>query len=260
MQFKVLSRGLVAVVGCLAFAGATSDVLAQQNSMFNAGSAANGAMGSMGSAASGATFQSSAFPTSNFPAGGASLTGAGGQTGLLGGAQAGMGATGQQTGGLLGLSTGTNLIGTGAPAGMTGQPGQQGQMNRQGQQNRPNANRRPGGTQNRNQPNQAAAGAANQQKTTVRPQLVVAFDYPQHDADTTRTALTTRFAKLASKSQFKGIEIETDGNSVVLRGEVDSDRTSRLATILARMEPGVKRVRNELTVKEPPPPRPEAVE
>jgi hypothetical protein len=261
MQFKILSRGLVAVVGCIALASAASDALAQQSSMFGGSSPTNGG-GGFGNSASGANLQSTAFPTSSFPAGGMAQTGAGGQAGF-GGPQAGVGAgAGQQTGGLLGLSSGT-LIGTGAPPGVTGQtgqPGQAGQMNRQGQQNRNTANRRAGGGQNRNQMNQAGTGAGNQQKTTVRPQLLVAFDYPRPSAETIQESLATRFAKLASKEQFKGIDVEADGSSVILRGEVDSDRTSRLATILARMEPGVKRVRNELTVKEPPPPTPEAVE
>ena len=168
-----------------------------------------------------------------------------------------MGATGQQTG-LIGLSTGS-LIGTGGPAGQTA-TGQNGQMNnRQGQQNRTNANRRTGG-QNRNQTNQAGAGAGNQQQRSIRPQMVVAFDHPRPDAETTQAALTTRFNKLASTTQFKGINIETNGNQVILRGEVDSERTIRLAAILARMEPGVSKVQNELTVKEPTLPSPSAVE
>ena len=254
MHFKILSRSLVAVVGCFAFAGAASDVLAQQNSMFGASSPTSGSNG-MGTASTGASFQSSAFPTSAFPTGGASLTGAGGLGAQQGvGGQAGMGATGQQSG-LLGMTSGP-LIGTGAPAGQT-TTGQTGQMpNRAGQQNRNNANRRTG--QNRNQTTQAGAGAGNQQKTTVRPQMVVAFDHPRPDAESTQLAIATRFDKLASKTQFKGIEVESDGNTVILRGEVDSVRTSKLATILARMEPGVKSVRNELTVADSP--SPEAVD
>jgi osmotically-inducible protein OsmY len=86
--------------------------------------------------------------------------------------------------------------------------------------------------------------------------MVVAFDHPRPDAETTQLAITTRFTKLASKTQFKDIEVESDGNTVILRGAVDSERTSRLATILARMEPGVKRVQNELTVAESPSPAP----
>jgi hypothetical protein len=259
MQCKILSRGLVAVIGCFAFGSAANDALAQQSSMFGSGGSTGGSSG-IGAASGVGAFQTPAFPSSAFPTPGASATGTGGFGGQQGqgfGGQPGMGANGQQTG-LLGTSTGP-LIGTGAPAGMN-QPGQNGQMpNRQGQQNRNNANRRPG--QNRNQQNQAGGmGAANQQKTTVRPQLVVAFDHPHPDAETMQAAITTRFGKLASNAQFKGIEVEAAGNMVILRGQVDSPRTMRLATILARMEPGVKKVQNELTVKEPLPPSPSPVD
>lgn len=243
MHFRILSRSLVAVVGCLAFAGPASDAFAQQSSLFGASGTSGGSSGVSAGAVGSTAFPTSKFPGAGSAAGSAALTG----TGMTG--QQGMGATGQQAGGLIGLTNSTT-IGTGAPAGMnmTGQMG-----NRPGQQNRPNANRRTG--QNRNPATQpgGAAGAGNQQKTTVRPQMVVAFDHPRPDAETTQLAITTRFSKLASKSQFKGIEVEADGDSVILRGEVDSSRTSRLATILARMEPGVKSVRNELTVSEPSP-------
>ena len=250
MQFMILSRGLVAVVGCLAFAGAASDALAQQSSMLGASGATGGSSG----AGSGSTM----FPSTKFPTAGAAGTAIGTAPGAGAGlgAQQGMGATGQQTG-LIGLSSG-QLIGT-SQAGQTGQIGQNGQMNnRQGQQNRTNANRRTG--QNRNQTNQAGAGAGNQQQRSIRPQMVVAFDHPRPDAETTQAALTTRFNKLASTTQFKGINIETDGSRVILRGEVDSERTIRLAAILARMEPGVSKVQNDLTVKEPTLPSPSAVE
>jgi hypothetical protein len=257
MQFKILSRGLVAAIGCFAFAGAAREAFAQQNSIFGAGSATGGANG-MSTASTGASIQSSAFPTSNFPAPGAAAGGLGGQQGF--GQQqgmGGMGAAGQQAG-LLGMAGG-QLIGVGQAGQngqMIGQNGQNGMMNnRQGQmglQNRNNTNRRPG-AQNRNQMNnQMGAGAGNQQqKTTVRPQLVVGFDPPRLDVQTTRSSISTRFSKLASESRFKGIEVETDGNTVTLRGEVDSERTGKLAVILARIEPGIKRVRSELTVASP---------
>ena len=250
MQFMILSRGLVAVVGCLAFAGAASDVLAQQNSMFGSGGATGGS-GGVSSAAIGST----AFPSSKFPAGGAATGTTGMGAGM--GAQQGMGAMGaggQQTG-LVGQRTGT-LIGINQ-IGQTA-TGQNGQVNNRQGQNRNNANRRTG--QNGNQTNQAGGAAGNQQQRTVRPQMVVAFDHPRPTAETIQANLETRFDKLASKTEFKGITIEADGSRVILRGEVDSARSGKLAAILARMEPGVSKVQNELTVKEPTFPSPSAVE
>ena len=252
MQFKILSRGLVVVAGCVAFAGLTNDVMAQQSSMFGSSGGTGGGLG--GAANTGSTMQSSMFPSSNFPAGGSSLQTAGLGSQNAFGQQGGGGANGQQQG-LLGNSA-TSLIGIGQ-AGQSGQlvNGQNGQMtNRQGSQNRNNANRRTG--QNRNQMNQAGGAAGTQQKSSVRPQLLVAFDHPQSSPDETQLAITTRFGKLANNEQFQGIQVETDGDAVILRGAVDSPRTSRLAAILAKMEPGVKNVRNELTVAEVPAPAP----
>jgi osmotically-inducible protein OsmY len=84
--------------------------------------------------------------------------------------------------------------------------------------------------------------------------MVVNFDYPIPTQVKTQTTLTTRFSKLANKTQFQGVDIEVDGNRVILRGEVASPQDSKLATILARLEPGVRTVQNELTVAEPPAP------
>jgi len=247
MRFKILSRSLIAVVGCFAFTGAVTDAFAQSSSLFSGGSTATGSSNGLGMANTGTSFQSSSFPSSTFPAGGATATG---QQGLGTGTQ---GAGGQQAQ-LLGLNNGTNLLGTGLAPGQNpnGQTGQNGMMNnRQGMQNRNNANRRTG--QNRNQANQTGANNANQQGRTIRPQLVIAFDYGRPAAEKTQTAISTRFSKLASKTQFKDIQVEVDGDVVILRGQVDTERSGKVAAVLAKMEPGVKEVRNELTVAEPKP-------
>jgi hypothetical protein len=194
----------------------------------------------------------SAFPNSAFGA----TTGTGAQglgmgqntMGALGGQQQGLGAgaAGQQQG-MVGQRS-TRLAGN-AQAGQT-TPGQMNQMNNRQGQNRNNA-RRTGQTANQNQ---AGAGAGNQQQRSVRPQMVVNFDYPAHTPDNTETALTTRFSKLANKVQFQAVEIEVNGTRVILRGEVASQQDIKLASILARLEPGVRTVQNELTVAPDPEP------
>ncbi len=237
---------LAAVVACVA--GTASRAHAQGNSLFGASGPMSGGSGT-GTATTGntvGTMQSSAFPTSAFgapPAGGAA--GAGGMGMGAGGAMGGQpgmaGAAGQQ-GGMVGQRN-TRFVGN-AQAGQT-TPGQNGQMNNRQGQNRNNT-RRTG--QNANQTNQAGGGAGNQQQKSVRPQMVVAFDHPIPTAEKTQTALTTRFEKLANKTQFKGIDIEVNGSRVILRGEVANAQDSKLAQILARLEPGVRTVQNELTV------------
>lgn len=238
---------LAALVACVA--GSASRAHAQGNSLFGASGPMSGASGT-GTASSGntvGTMPSSAFPSAAF--GAAPATGAGGAMGAAGatgaagamGGQPGMaGAAGQQ-GGMVGQRN-TRFVGNAQAA--QGAQGMNGQMNNRQGQNRNNT-RRTG--QNANQTNQGGA-AGNQQQKSVRPQMVVAFDHPIPTAEKTQTALTTRFTKLANKTQFKGIDIEVDGSRVILRGEVANAQDSKLATILARFEPGVRTVQNELTV------------
>jgi len=250
MTFSSLrSWSVAAIVVCLMAAHGATCAHAQQNSLFGSSGPASGSTGfgtattgsTLGSAAGGAQgtgLPTSAFPTSGFPAGGTAGAAAGqGMTGMAG----------QQRTGLVG-QTNNRFVGM-AAAGQN--PQQQNQTtNRQGQ-NRNNTNRRQG--QNQNQANQAGAGAGNQQRS-IRPQLVVAFDHPRPTVKTTETALNERFQKLSNRAGFEGITVEGEGSKVILRGEVDSAETSRKATMLSRLQPGVRSVQNELTIKAKPSP------
>jgi osmotically-inducible protein OsmY len=129
-----------------------------------------------------------------------------------------------------------------APAG-----GQQTQGQNQFQ-NRNNSRGRGGQNQNQNQ----AGGANNQQQRTIRPQLVVAFSTPAPTAETVAARLSTRMQKIP-KTGFKGVTVEVDGRKAILRGEVSSEDDSRMAVMMARLEPGIRTVKNELVVKEPAP-------
>jgi hypothetical protein len=251
MRLHLHSLKLAAAVVCLAgFAGSAQ---AQSNSMFGASSPMSGSNG-LGTGTTGNTqMATSAFPTSAFGSNtqagamGGQQGAMGGQMGAMGGQQGAMGAAGQQAG-MVGQRS-TRLAGN-AQSGQT-TPGQQNMTNRQGQ-NRNNARRT---TQNGNQTGQTGAG--NQQQRTVRPQMVINFDHPVRTSVKTQSILTTRFSKLADKTQFAGVEVEVDGSSVVLRGEVASAKDSKLAMILARLEPGVRHVENKLTVADSPVPETE---
>ncbi|MBS0264807.1 MAG: BON domain-containing protein [Planctomycetes bacterium] len=220
---------------------------AQSNSLFGGSGPMSGTSG-VGTATTGnAQMANSAFPTSNFPttafgstAGGTGMGAAGGQMGAAGQ----MGANGQQAGTMVGQRN-TRLAGMGNTA-QNGANQNMNMNNRQGQ-NRNNAARRTGQQQG-NQNGQSPTGSNMQNARAVRPQMVVAFDHPAPTAVKTQTALTGRFTKLANKEQFKSIDIQMDGSVVVLRGEVASEKDVKLASILARMEPGVRTVQNELKV------------
>jgi osmotically-inducible protein OsmY len=97
-------------------------------------------------------------------------------------------------------------------------------------------------------------GAANQQQQrTIRPQLIVAFAAPLPTADLVGTRLQTRLQKVKNSSSYDGVKIDVEGNKVILRGEVSSAQDARMAAMLARLEPGVRKVENQLTVREPAP-------
>jgi hypothetical protein len=152
-----------------------------------------------------------------------------------------MGATGQGQAGFVGMGSGF--------VGQT--PGTQQQT---GAQNRPGQNRntaRGGRGQNQNQ-NQAG-GAGNQQQRTIRPQLVVAFTAPLPAPDIMSTRLQTRLQKIKKTSPYEGVQVDVEGNKVILRGEVNSAQDARMASMLARLEPGVRKVDNQLTIREPAP-------
>jgi osmotically-inducible protein OsmY len=160
------------------------------------------------------------------------------------------GATGQM-GGATGQQGQAGFIGLGS--GFIGQtPGTQQQT---GAQNRPGQNRntaRGGRGQNQNQ-NQMGGAGNQQQQRTIRPQLIVAFTAPLPTSDVMSTRLQSRLQKIKKTSPYEGVQVDVEGTKVILRGEVNSAQDARMASMIARLEPGVRKVDNQLTVREPAP-------
>jgi osmotically-inducible protein OsmY len=101
----------------------------------------------------------------------------------------------------------------------------------------------------------------NQSQTsrTIRPSLRLGFEAPPRNMQEIGLAAEQRVMRLSErvtqlKTQgpaLKGMKIDvTPQGEVTLRGEVASLQASKLAANLLRMEPGVRSVRNELTVTE----------
>ncbi len=190
-------------------------------------------------------------------------TGAAGATSGFGGAAGGSGnnsanrtaGTGQAAFGQSLLTQGSNqnaFIGGRNPAqgqggfiGANQRTGQQ-QNNRQQQQN----NRQNNFGQN-DFNNQNGQGQNQDPKRAIRPQFKVAFDEIQRPTAEIRSALQPRFDSLSQTPSLRGVayELDTDG-VVVLRGTVDTPSQRRLAENVVKLEPGVKKVRNELTLNE----------
>jgi hypothetical protein len=97
-------------------------------------------------------------------------------------------------------------------------------------------------------PNQASRNRGSTRR--VRPQLRVAFSFQSRSITTIKTSLDTRFSMLlASRPQFKGVTISVGKKGeLMLAGEVPNSAARRMAAAMVRMEPGVRKVTNQLTV------------
>lgn len=183
----------------------------------------------------------------------------GSSAGRAGSQQAGNGLIdtnlGQPQGGFVGNNDNAGRFVGSAQAGRQQIVGQ----NRNGQMNRGNRN----GGNNRGQQNnnqnfmqQQMGGNPAQQQRQVRPQLRLGFEYNPPAAATLDATLSTRFEKLTerlnTRGKFGDVRVTAEGQAVTLRGQVASENDRRLAGIMARMEPGVSSVQNELTVQAPP--------
>ena len=91
-------------------------------------------------------------------------------------------------------------------------------------------------------------GAGATPARVIRPQQRVAFEYSVPEAAVVQETVTTRFQSLPTPL-MRGLTIAPEADGVfVLRGEVKSVAESKLAAAMLRQEPGVKTVRNELSI------------
>ncbi len=88
----------------------------------------------------------------------------------------------------------------------------------------------------------------------VRTKISVGFNYQAIQTSVVKTHLDAQFAKLATNGRFSGRNILAipQGRTMVLRGRVSSARDRDLAERIARFEPGVSAVINELVVMDAP--------
>ena len=112
-----------------------------------------------------------------------------------------------------------------------------------------------GGQQRQSQQNQNDPNGMNQQNQTsnqrraVRPRQKVAFEIPRRTETEVRTTLQTRFDVLSQNPKLQSVTFDMDSEGIVtLRGEVETTAARQLAANVVRLEPGVRKVVNELTV------------
>lgn len=96
-------------------------------------------------------------------------------------------------------------------------------------------------------------GNAGMVRRTIQPQHRVAFPF----AGPAPSAVHAKIEKILtpasqSKLHVRNLRIETAGDGIVtLHGDVSSEHHKQLAGMMAQFEPGVRQVRNELTVRNP---------
>jgi hypothetical protein len=89
----------------------------------------------------------------------------------------------------------------------------------------------------------------NTQRKVLRPQQRLGFAYTPPPAAKINTALSTRAQYIAPKVGGQGLNVTVeDGGIAVLRGQVSSVENGKMVASMMRMEPGIRSVRNELTV------------
>ncbi len=121
------------------------------------------------------------------------------------------------------------------------------------QQNQSRNNR---GRQNQgmdpNDPNGMNQQGQQDSRRSIRPQQKVAFEVPRLSNEELNATLNGRFERVTRQPALRGVTVELEAEGVVvLRGEVATPSQRQLAANMVRLEPGVKNIRNELTLTEP---------
>jgi hypothetical protein len=96
------------------------------------------------------------------------------------------------------------------------------------------------------QPQQPSLSRAEQ----LRPRHRVAFDYQPIETAAVTTNLRTHLQPVSNRVSGVQVEVDPQGRAI-LRGAAASEDARRLAEALARLEPGVRSVDNQITVATP---------
>lgn len=90
----------------------------------------------------------------------------------------------------------------------------------------------------------------------IQPQLKANFTFSTPAQTVVTGKIDTRFSKLSDRVSVKGVQLSSSEGVVTIRGTVASDDDRRVAEQLVRLEPGVKSVKNEITVTPKPEEKP----
>jgi hypothetical protein len=260
MPSRVLRTAFLplAFLACGTFAA--RDAAAQSTSSFgNRGPASQIGSNTTGSVVGGGTTFGTTNTGSPFGSSGAGTTGLTGQpiSSTAGGTANRAGAAGTQRGFVGRGDSAGRFVGNQQIATQNGAQGQQQQFGRNGRTGAAGnfGNRARGGTGAAF--GDAAQPGANFGRTTevrtVRPRQEIAFDFAPRPSTVVASDLANRFDRLpADRPALRGVQVSVDEKgTAVLTGSVANEESKRLAALLARIEPGVRDVRNELVVAPP---------
>jgi osmotically-inducible protein OsmY len=94
----------------------------------------------------------------------------------------------------------------------------------------------------------AAQSVGTYTSRAVRPQQKVAFQHPIRPVEQIGSSVTATYVRTGNPS-FKGLDVAINGEgTMTLKGEVPDADAMALAIAMARLEPGVRNVDNQLTV------------
>jgi len=87
-------------------------------------------------------------------------------------------------------------------------------------------------------------------KRSIRPRQRIAFTYNARQTTAIRTSIDVNLGRIrARRPELAGVQFTlADGGNVTLTGKVADSNMSKLAAMLVRLEPGVRKVENKLTV------------
>jgi hypothetical protein len=85
----------------------------------------------------------------------------------------------------------------------------------------------------------------------IRVAVKVAFDAPRPPSDQMAREVGTRLAKILAEHQMSQPTVNIEGDTVVLSGTAKSENERDVISQLLAIEPGIRNVRNEMTVGQP---------
>lgn len=105
-------------------------------------------------------------------------------------------------------------------------------------------------SQTQNGQNQFNRGQSGPAVPAFRPQMRVAFTAPPLPLSNVSTSMDQSFERVKARNErLRGVQFELNTDrSLTLRGQVNSESAKKLAEFMAMLEPGVRKVKNELTV------------